>query len=598
MEQIPKLIDPNGGIKSADSIGHFYEGAFESIMSSGASRVYVASCWKDSDSKQYLSIWNTKPNDIRKFVTDKVSENMDLSDISTELLRKYKLDNYTSDGPEYDGIPPRLLDSIGKYSDNELLSNIIEKKCTGFGLIYEYDKSDILSGYDRMVQYVENDGKSEEDNKKYQPSFTNDMIKLNIAFENSIEYKVYINGSPIEYPKLSYIDDHTFDIPIHINENITDSDVVIEYNDNIIEIPSCESSRRKLCVNKHPLKHYQEEGYNTEVILKLSLTNSKHYNDLKDTYNMDFKCLRSPIISSNGKLHGIGNNVKLPTAFTKRSAFGSLEALTLQQVIVITPNLNTKFGITSQKDRVDLENPPSVVRTILEKICLKIFGTICKTIGTKGKTPYDIILDQFINKRKGFPLDKPLSEDDQIYQKIFSDIIEFSITSSKRTSALDLCNKIGSIHEHNLKYLTSQVPVDDAPESSVDDAPESSVDDESESSVDDAPESSVDDESEASVDSSSSNHIISITPIESTRGPSFTQQITTKEFRDQLKNDDSKFNKKIHQSDRTEIVKALICSLSYRELVQILIELQIGNDEGNYAKLGAQFVRLTEPYFN
>lgn len=45
MEHLSGMIDPSNKTKPPDMIGSYYQGAFDSLISSNAFTVFVASCW-------------------------------------------------------------------------------------------------------------------------------------------------------------------------------------------------------------------------------------------------------------------------------------------------------------------------------------------------------------------------------------------------------------------------------------------------------------------------------------------------------------------------------------------------------------------------
>ena len=417
-----KLISPDGSMKGETDIGQFYSGGFTSIMSSDADVATVFSCARKGK-RLIRSVWECRPKEMKQFVSDKVKAGEPMSDINTELMNEYHPYVDQNDARSTKHISGYLDDLRTQYGDVPIVQALIQKKHTGTVILLRYEKETSPHTFRAMKEYVSN-------------SFKNDIYKLKMSFTSDIAYHCFIDQTDLlkedpHFETLGYFQGDTFQFPVLIHRNPNESIVIAQGRDYFYEtnFRAKLKVRKRVRITPETRLSYEEKGYTHQVILKHSIVDHVHEKRIRSLYEMEWKNIRVPVIETAKKIHGIGNNVKLQSNLMKRGSgsFLAQEQGVIQSSIFISDALKTQFGITAQKDRIELETPCASTHTILQMILRS--NLWCNALfGTKDKVKYDIIKRTYMNlgDKKGC-CDKNGAD-----WKFFEDTFEFILSSSNR----------------------------------------------------------------------------------------------------------------------------------------------------------------------
>lgn len=375
-------------------------------------------------------------------------------------------------------------------------------------------------------------------------------------------------GSDLDLSK-KYFEDAYFTIPIYINQEESVNTVIACYGGHVYEYTIGKKTKQK-AFSQECMDEYKRKGYVHRVEWRFALIHKEHLSYLTDTYETEWKNIRIPVIESNKKFHGIGNNVKLEPALTKRSAFGYLEPVVLQSSLYVQDDQLAWFGINSQKDRIELESPHGAIKTILHSICNHTNVQFKHLIGTDD-THYDVIKQRFVDAKIGFPDGVPAEgspNHSYEYWSFFHTTIKFLLGCPKKmTKAIkqSLYEMIEPSFDHRLLLTESSPPQESQPESPSEPQPESPQESQPESPSEPQPESPPESPQESPQESldDTENRLIDSYPIVE-RSASVSQQMTYEGFCHILNHPNSRLNQCTAQI-QNEIMDACFQSLTIRE---------------------------------
>lgn len=455
MDDPRKLIDPTSKIKTSSQIGRYFCGSFDSIMSSRSDKFWALSRVKHGE----LGMTTLSPNGMIEFVHEKLQKDEEaISEVNIQLTDRYAPDNLLRNNHEVESksLKKSNLEIFTHYTWNETINDFMNNKNhSGLITIQRWyktnEKYEDYCSIHKLVNTLNRIKLSSKDPFTYQVFDERQTVEINISDVT------YLGSNEIFEIKGTYLYGGT---------NRTDY-VVIEYNG--LYFKTVMSVKRKLeGITRHgydELIDNAKEKYN--IIVKILLDSSHHTEELSkittdNEESSNTRIFAKPIIETEHKYLGTFDNLMLPTHYKSRSYFGFQEAIRPMFSIYIPKNsdnkLSHKFGVNSQKDRIDLTQMSREAETVFKCVIMKIFSSIKKIYGDNN-TPFPKMktyVSEFGIVKKCEDKDEDKDEvRDTLYHNVFNTVITETLQGSSPSKIQTYINETFNSGE-NRKYLVGE----------------------------------------------------------------------------------------------------------------------------------------------
>lgn len=451
MDDPRKLIDPTSKIKTGGQIGRYFSGSYDSIMSSSPDKYWALSRVKYGELG--MSTWS--PKGMREFAVDKLQKDREaISEVNIQLADKYAPDNLLRNNHEVESksLKKSNLEIFTHYTWNETIKDFMNNK-NHSGLI--------------TIQrwYITNEKYEDYCNI---PKLVNTLNRIILSSKNPFTYQIFDEKQPVEIntSDVTYLgSNEIFEIKgtyLYGGRNRTDY-MVIEYNG--LYFKTVMSVKRKFegitRLGYDELINNAKEKYN--IIVKILLDSSRHTEELSkitsdNEESSNTRIFAQPIIETEHKYLGTSDSIMLPTHYKSRSYFGFQEAIRPMFSIYIPEEsdnkLSHKFGVNSQKDRIDLTQMSREAETVFKCVIMKIFSSIKKIYGDNN-TPFPA-MKTYVSE---FGIVKECDYKDEVrdtlYHNVFNTVIMETLKGSSPSKIQTYINKTFNSGE-NRKYLVGE----------------------------------------------------------------------------------------------------------------------------------------------